>query len=346
MIPDAPQDLKPDPKSEDPVNVQIAALGTWGGSRDFGVWEGVRPDNSDDANKAVWLWFNKSDISPNHVRIDLENFQRGHNQENPKKGRVLFYATMLEKPNFQSFQRVAGSGHESFAGFYGSGTYAEQDDTFYCQHGAAQQGIHAHRVLGRVIAKWSFNTSVLIYDGELGRGEGTMMGKPITMEVYAKGTAVATYEEWHERVENRNDEGHHMEVRRQKSVAELVDRIEYRLSCNNQFWTQWFVEGDTFSYGNAADTTIDSPLFNTTVGGGWFTRTKFTTRTCSGVDPALAMLISHVCATEYSVAQVKADLHIHFPQHFPGMCGYLGSGFTGMQLTHPERTYDGTFTFH
>ena len=43
---------------------------------------------------------------------------------------------------------------------------------------------------------------------------------------------------------------------------------------------------------------------------GWFSGTKFHTTTKYGVDPALAILIAQVCATEFSVGVVSYNVDI------------------------------------
>lgn len=76
--------------------------------------------------------------------IDLENFERGWNEEQPKKGKVLFTANVTEKPYFEQFQRVARSDvRDRFMGFFGGNTnvrkssnntssgYDSDDDDFY-----------------------------------------------------------------------------------------------------------------------------------------------------------------------------------------------------------------------
>ena len=48
--------------------------------------------------------------------------------------------------------------------------------------------------------------------------------------------------------------------------------------------------------------------------GGWFSRTVYQIATCSPtMDPALAVLIAHVCNTEFSVAEIKKDLRVNTP---------------------------------
>lgn len=351
VVPDAPEVLKPDPTGN-PVKVQIAAFGMFGGSRDFGIWENVRPTNGDEAKKSVWLWFNKSDLGPNTVRVDLENFQRGHLPEQPNKGKVLYYATMAERPSFQSFQRIANTGRDSFFGFFGGNTYQDNDDGFYINHNEHIPKLRKHhnaQTEGHVVTKWSMSTTVSFADGELGRGQASLQGGAVVMEVYAKGTVVTSYQHWQEQVEDRDQEGnvigHHMVTHHGNFATELVDRVEYRLIFNGMFWCQWYCQGDSFNY-NGADPSIDSPLFTTTIGGGWFSRSYFNTITKPGVDPALAMLISHVAATEYSVAQIKRDLVIRTPDRFPGMMNpFLGNGLSGVPLLFPGVPTQGNFIF-
>lgn len=69
------------------------------------------------------------------------------------------------------------------------------------------------------------------------------------------------------------------------------------------------VLGDAHSDG-PTDLLIDCPLFSSTVVGGWFSRSHVIVETRPGVDPALAMLIAHLCTTEYSVAEIKRDLSV------------------------------------
>eukprot|EP00981_Chlorochromonas_danica_P004885 scaffold978_cov172-Ochromonas_danica.AAC.16 len=350
VIPNAPDVIKEDPNPQNPITVQVAALGSWGSSRDYGIWENARPKTGDEASKTVWMWFNKSNITQTQVRIDLENFKRGHIPDQPKKGKILYYATMSEKPSFQSFQRVAGSGMDGFFGFFGQNTYQDREDNHYINHPQhTQKWLRQHPINGHIVSKWSMSGQAYIYDGDLGRGEaGGLHGQPLLLEIFSKGTVVTTYQEWQERVEDRDAEGkvtgHRMVEHHAKHTTELVDRVEYRLTHEGMMWCQWYCEGDSFS--TQGDPSIDSPLFVTTIGGGWFTRSYFSTSTRPGVDPALAILISHVCATEYSVAQIKSDLQIATPNRFPHQTrGYLGNGIGGMSLFYAGVPTKGNFNF-
>jgi hypothetical protein len=71
--------------------------------------------------------------------IDLENFVRGWKEDEPKKGKILFTATVTEKPRFEQFQRTVRH-HERhrFMGFVGSkgnsDGYDSDDDAHYMNH--------------------------------------------------------------------------------------------------------------------------------------------------------------------------------------------------------------------
>lgn len=349
VTPDAPKVIKADPDAN-PVAVQVAAFGMFGGSRDFGIWLNQRPAGSSEQNETVWLWFNKSTLPGGHVRVDLENFMRGHNADFPKKGRVLYYAQMAERPNFQHFQRVAGSGRDAFFGFFGSNSYQDPDDMFYINHPQHRPKVGREagsQVLGHVIAKWQMNTKAQFHDGDMARATNALQGQPVELEIFSKGTVICTYQQYPVQVADHDSEGkvigHHTEIRHASDTTEFVDRIEYRLMFQGQLWTMFFVNGNTFDTDGQVDPTIDSILFTTRVGGGWFKRSTFTTTTKAGVDPALAMLISHVVATEYSVAQVKTDLHINLPERFPGGMGLLGNGLQGMHMQYPFSQPTGNF---
>lgn len=81
-------------------------------------------------------------------------------------------------------------------------------------------------------------------------------------------------------------------------------------------WAEWVVQGDTH-YNPGSNTTIDSPLFTTQIEGGWFKKSSYTTTTKEGVDPALALLIAHLCYTEYSIGEIKRDLRPNTPSSPP-----------------------------
>ena len=52
-----PKEIRNDPDFQSQVHVVTKALGMFGGSRDFGVWEKEYPPSSEDRREKMWLWF-------------------------------------------------------------------------------------------------------------------------------------------------------------------------------------------------------------------------------------------------------------------------------------------------
>ena len=82
------------------------------------------------------------------------------------------------------------------------------------------------------------------------------------------------------------------------------------------------MQGDSH-YNAGSPCTIDCPLFTTTIEGGWFSKSYYKTTTKAGGDPALALLVAHLCYTEYSVAEIKSDLRPNTPQNPPRDFRYM-----------------------
>jgi hypothetical protein len=141
---------------------------------------------------------------------------------------------------------------------------------------------------------------------------------------------------------------HHIERHIHKHETEFVDRVEFRLIFNDQvcarrtvygaqflidfilqLWAEWVVPGDSMS--NApTDVVVNSPFFNTTMEGGWFKPNRYTINTLPGVDGAFAIMLSHLCCTEYSVAAIKKDLNPGTPAHPPSSWAW-GAGAMNLQ---------------
>jgi hypothetical protein len=285
------------------------------------------------------LWFNQETSGQNQGKIMLENFERGHIPDQPKKGKVLYYATVTEKPHFDSFQRIASSSFERFFGLY-TDNYTAQEDSYYVNHPTHL----GHRTPGRpvgnnIITKWQLNTQAQFFDGEKGRAADNFQKDPVILEVYSLGTVVTSYthntREVTEMVGDPPREHRRTVEEDLKYETEFVDRVEFRLIFRGALWAQWFIEGDSMQYGASCNT--GSPFYDTTIDGGWFKAGTFTTTTKSGVDPCFALLLSHVCHTEYSVGEIKRDLHIHTPNDpyhgsFMGLGGRSGTYVSPIQV--------------
>jgi hypothetical protein len=65
--------------------------------------------------------------------------------------------------------------------------------------------------------------------------------------------------------------------------------------------------------------------------GGWFKPNQYTIATLPGVDAAFAIMLSHLCCTEYSVAAIKQDLKPGTPHHPPKDWAW-GAGATNLNF--------------
>jgi hypothetical protein len=334
-IPEVPPVIKPDPDlSGQPITFVSAALGFFGWSHDYGIWENEYPEKSSDRKEQIWLWFRKRKMGAD-FKINLENFVRT-DPNDKTMGRVLYYAVMQGKPTVQSFNRIAGSAQNQFTGFFGD-NYSHKihhDDGFYTsQHVDADGDIHNKRVIGRtqMITKWQSYSNTKVFDGNQGRAEGTIGTGFILLDVISCGTIVTNYVETEEEIIDRNEEGHEIGRRHVRHMSHssktFVDFIQYRVTVNGQLWTQWQVPGDAQG-GPTSSVVVDTPFFTTVLEGGWVSRTKFKTTTKAGIDAALALLIAQVVCTEYNLAEIKNDLGISIPPRpptqwtMPGSFGY------------------------
>jgi hypothetical protein len=313
--PDKPDVVQPDPVASDqtPVTIVVARFGSWGFSRDYGIWHDSRPDNNEEQRQALWMWFNKSSISDS-ATIELENFNR---PEGSEKGQVLYRANFTEKPHFQIFQRQATqSGRQSYFGFFKSNAYQERDDMYYVnimRHHSKWKDCSGRTQFDHLISKWSFASTVQIFDGGMGRRNGTdLKDGNMQLDIFGKGTVVTTYSTVTETIVDE-DGNSREEVDIKKNETEFVDRIEYRLSCSGYLLAEWFIPGDTVQQ---EQDFMDCSLFTSKINGGWVSRDTITTTTKVGtkVDPALVMLVAHICVTEFSISEVKRDLKVNTPQ--------------------------------
>jgi hypothetical protein len=345
--PDTPPFIKPDPEINQPLLAVMAALGYWGMSHDYGIWQNSRPDK--DANQEMWMWFRRRDCGSGSIKVNLENFVRT-DEKNPKQGKILYYALLQRQPNVQHFQRIAGQSNTGWLGFLGGllgggnnnqggGGQVSQgnDDDYYINHHNHTSGMSSYgsggRIVGKtfLITKWQSFNSATIYDGDLGRGVKTFGNNSVVLETVAVGTAITTYMKVEEVVQERDGEGNitgsHTHTKEHRHSTTFVDNVQYRVSVGGGLWSQWSIPGDSSpqaSMGNSV--IISTPFFNTTLEGGWFSRTKFHCQTNNGIDPALALLLSQLLCTEYSIPEIKNDLDLPIPLHAPhpqGM-GLLG----------------------
>lgn len=347
-LPVIPQSIKPDPDCNASITTVVRRIGVmWG--RDYSVHEGTEfPSNSEQRRETMWMWFNKQTGQGTSAIIDLENFVRG-TKEDKNKGMVLYSAAINDSPMFEQFQRVANTSRDNFFGFFSPATYNNPEDSFYLlhpQHTRKRDGAGSRRLVPEMITKWRLSTRACIRDGDLGRGADVFQKQDVILDVFSSGTVATTWEEIKFQVQDRDAEGKvigsHTETRIEKDETEFVDRIEFRLILQGQMWAQWTAPGDTEYYGNQ-NIAISSPFFQTTINGGWFSPNEYITTTQPNVDPAFALLLSHLCNTEYSVPKIKEHLKPNTPAHPPHQTFSWGLQ-GGMQLQYNSRVqYNGTY---
>lgn len=111
-----------------------------------------------------------------------------------------------------------------------------------------------------------------------------------------------------------------------KHETQFVDMIEYRLVLNDkvfkvkslffvnvwcnclffQLWAEWAVPGDSVQRNDSEIVVIETPFFKTTVNS----TSDFTTETLPGIDGPFALILSHLCCTEFSVEGVKRHIAV------------------------------------
>ena len=271
--PDVPDVIQDAPGEEEETSIVISQLGVFG-SRDYGIWKGKEvPKSSEDRKQKMWMWLNKSS-DPNDSNkgiIDVEDFVRDPsnkmNQGSDKadRGRILWSATLTEKPYFEQQQRMtndkAKSGFMRFMGNLSTidNGYDSYDDDHYGSHPRYKRArshtehhgdtkIVHKKIGGDMISKWQMRTKVEIKRGEMGRGEGTFLGNdPLWLEIFSKGTGYTTWEQVDKYTKDEDGHTHHSK-HIEKLEDEFVDRIEYRLVFNGMIWAMWSVDGDSRQY--------------------------------------------------------------------------------------------------
>ena len=332
-LPDIPKDIQAPPDvNAEPVTFAVAKLGSWG--RDYGVWRGTVGKKD-----KLWWWINKAEgAQPGQATIDMENWDR---DEKTKKGKVFWSASIVERPTYEQFQRPCAQGGFNSFRFMGidSGYESDPDDFMIGKLQSKKKtttvtkGAHTGQQTGQrvmdagvpMVSKWRLRTSAVIKDGNLGRGSDLVGQDPIYLEVFSKGSGATCWQVVDKRTEVPDGtpaEGQPQRYRIQasrsveKTEMEWVDRIEYRLSCRGQpIGRPWVVPGDSHPSNSDGITRCD--FFESQCAGGFFSKGSVTTTTKPGMDPILSLLISHLVATEFSIAEIKSDLKLNTPANPP-----------------------------
>lgn len=303
-LPEVPDVILPDPEGGSVVECTVLQLS----ERDHAICKVPSQPRKD---MVKWLWFNKSDgmVAGTGI-IELENFVRD-NIDDEDKGRVLWRAEITERPQYKQFTRTPYKGAAFYTGgFVNTPAFPDEDDSRYIHHPSTSQ---SDSELPTLVTRWSTNTKAIITPGNTGRGK-VFGDQPIHLDVYASGGAVTGWK-WHERQREINGEMQTEKVD-QRFSHEFVDRIEFRLIHNEQLLTEWTFMGDTVpihgSSGGAGSVDFSSPWVTCGLQGGYYY-----IKTREAVDPALAMLVAHLCATEFSIQELKRDFVPSVPRKPP-----------------------------
>jgi len=281
-IPDAPKNIIPDPGEKEAIVCAIDSVGMM--SSDYQVWQG---ENTTD-EEMRWFFLNKTgSVWSGAAVIDLENFKRGGNSEQPNKGEVLYSAKFEGSPQFE---RQYKSPTSEFTGFFsGWGVDAEdpQDSVYFDKAGFYNDGGY------RRVLKWKLTTTAAISPGNR-KGDSTVL------KVYACGTSVCEYDR------RTTEEG---QVEWSYQEAEFVDQLCFNLEVGGSSVDTWSVPGDTAE----GEMELRSKLFTVTKAGGWLS-SQCIVKTKQDWDPMLALLVAFLCSTEYSPKAIKSDLNSNFPE--------------------------------
>jgi len=228
-------------------------------NKDYEVYkEEVDKDNR-------WLFLNKEGKAfSDKAYIDLENYIR-EDEENPKKGQVLWRAKYDEHPDFKQQ--------------YGSDSSSD---------GFSSDGFRPSR--RKLQMRWRLSTKATLKAVKY-------PGLEFKIKVKAKGTAqrIVRY--------TRDEEGN---LQKHYHDSEHVKKISYKIK-NKQ-------TGDTIDKFKIKGLKRDTlkwkcGAFNATKEGGFFFPGPLDVETKPGIDPGFALLMAHVCATEFGPSEIKGDLH-------------------------------------
>jgi len=314
VVPDAPDVIIPDPEEDEQIVVTIdqAAIA----SRDYLAYRGL---GTEDRNER-WFFLNKSGSKwGGNVQMEVENFVRGLDPNDENKGQVLWRSDFIDQPFFQQQLRDVGGSMLQFAftGFIDSMfDRPHYDDGYYISHGGGWDRDYRTSLF----LNWNMRTEASL-SSTVRKG----FGFPVKLVVYAQGTGVARYFEveepiYEERGEGENRQRVQVGTRRrwERHEREFVDFVQFAVCdlASGQPVVDQFGAAVVFTvHGDSTDWTNNyaTKFFDVQQRGGWFTKDPPTITTKAGVDPALALLIAHLCTKEFSTAQIKSNFHPRFP---------------------------------
>jgi len=305
----------------------VARLGWFGLGKDCGVWRDIKTTENE-----LWMWLKtrKSPLSSTLSTIELEDFVR---EGGSQRGGVHVCAEYSDRPAFDVYHRVVSritSGGWSFH----LGNEVEDEGDRLLQHlthiskrkstmlnrgvnTGLEVGQRVSNVGGEIVSKWRLHTTARVTDGD----RGARCGGPLVLDITAEGFGVTSWQHVESFAETPDPSRPgawcvSSSSSTSKHETVWVDNVSFRLlrptdDCQHQPVGQpWVVLGDLHVNTDGA---IHSPFFDASVTGGLFARTSVETKTREGTDPLLALMLSHICSTEFCVASIKSRLDLRTP---------------------------------
>lgn len=300
-----PKIIKPDPDKSTPVSV-TTRQSKLPYNQIYGVYDDAKAPTF---NAEIWLWFQ---ATGDPRLIELKHFTIDQH-----KGDVLFSAKIDTSQKIDKIHRAQDANDFAYFGFYSTsvGTF---DDQLYFDHNkhAIKHRKDSRILYPSVITKWRQLMSATISCGTVDRSSNWRSGK-LVLEAVVLGTTATSWEEESKVIAHLEpggkSRGHHIERRTLKFETSFVDTIEYRLILNDELWSEWILPGDS-SPQLKPNVVLESPLFRTELIGGFSNPGReFKTKTLPGVDGALAILISHLCCTEFCVDKILSEVKPNTP---------------------------------
>jgi len=287
-------------------------------SKDWDAYKGEEAASIDQK----WLFLNKEGnggwfSGADYMELDLENFKRGSDPDNPKKGEVLWKCTYNPKPGFSrsGLEKASSSVFDlnNYLPSWLSGVEMTnpENEAYFERAGWRSGSMYDSNY--NFIQKWQMETEAKILPGKRGLGfEGGFK-----LLVFAMGTAIVDYDKKVHKASSDTE----TRVTYLKNTAEFVDQVHFQLLrlADDEIVATWYGPGDFSTNALFETQNIDQEnvVFRLEVRGGWLSP-KPVIFTKEGWDPCLALIIAYLCAQEYSPKEIKRDYDPEFPDEPPG----------------------------
>ena len=290
------------PTLEGPEDFVVKKQGMF--SDDYLVYKGGDAAEGKVDETTRWMFLNKTgNWWSGDAKIELENYIR-EDPDHPKKGQVLWIATFTDRPHFEQHLSWGHHRHPRFFGFFDE--YDSDDDEGYWD-----RSHYPGRCFNRFMIKWSLSTTVTIAPGDTGARFGPPDMATVELRVFAKGTATR----WIKRriVRHQDEDGNvTREVVFDNHDKEFVDWIEFQL-VHKQSGTPWALFRCRGDIDGGGDLQWECPLFKAELSGGFFSPGPCNVSTQHLWDPTLALLVAHLCSTEYCPNALRNDFVPNYP---------------------------------